>query len=224
MVFEMRQRTIAPALLAASLLAISPLTVLGAEEATAASFSASKQSKGLVLFDVYWSRVWKCGRYENAQLRALVFERGPLNDAPAASPSVTSLSLENPSRLAPPKHFVPYAFLVEPGEYHLTAFEVGFSQSMSKVGAIKPSRAEIVSAGRSKLGSFKVAAGEVVYVGNWGVDCYRAPIPWRFYTQGKADFAEHLEQYKAKYPFVDTASVIYRLFETTELGEGYELK
>lgn len=218
------RRATAWALLMACALTTHPAVAVAADEATAESFAAAKSGKGLVLMDVFWARVWRCGRYENAQIRSLVFERGPLGESTTPVAASALLTLENPSRLAPPKNFVPYAFLVEPGDYHLTEFEVGFAQSMSKVEATKPARSDVVSGGRSKLGSFKVAAGETVYIGNWSVDCFRAPIPWRYYTEGKADFADHLEQYKAKYPFIDAAAVVYRLFETTELGQGYELK
>lgn len=192
-------------------------------EANEAVLKSSEAKNGIVLVDIYWDRAWRCGRYENAQLRSLSFERAPLLPV-GGSKVATSLVFENPSRLSPPKKFVPYAVVVEPGEYHLTGFEVGFARSMSNVGETLVNRAVSILDGRSKFGSFTVAAGEIVYIGNFAVDCYKDPIPWRYYTQGKKDFADHLNQYKAKYPALPTDKVIYRLFSTSELGESYELK
>ncbi|MEK8033912.1 hypothetical protein AACH06_24060 [Ideonella sp. DXS29W] len=85
-------------------------------------------------------------------------------------------------------------------------------------------RRDTLAEGRSTLGSFAAAPGEYVYIGNFAVDCYKTPIPWRFYTQGKADFADHMAQFKAKYPALPIDKVTYRLFSTIELGEPYELK
>ena len=168
-----------------------------------------------MLLDVYWNRVWRCGKFENAQLRSLVFEKGPL--APAAQPGL-QLSLENPSELAAPRNFVPYAFVVDPGEYHLTDFAVKFARSVSDVGVHRASRESLVADGRSRAGTFEVAAGEAVYIGNFAVDCHGDPIPWRYYTQSK-DFAGHSAQYRKRYPFLEAASIRYRLLKTNLIGE-----
>ena len=191
-------------------------------ETTDEALKAAGASKGVILLDVYWNRVWRCGRFESAQLRSLTFERLPL--APSGDAPQSSVTLENPSRLAPPQRFVPYALIVEPGEYDLTAYEVGYARSIRDVGSTAAARASTVENGRSRLGGFSVAPGEVVYLGNFAVDCYRDPIPWRYFTQGKADFAKHVEQYVSKYPSLKPESVVYRLFETKELGVSYELR
>jgi hypothetical protein len=185
-------------------------------EASEDALKAAGPGKGVVLLDIYWARAWRCGRFENAQLRSLSFERTPL--ATAALDVKPSLAFESPSRLAPPAHFVPYAVIVEPGEYQMTGFEVGFARSVSDTGSNVEKRSDAIKDGKSILGSFTVGAGEVVYIGNFAVDCYGNPIPWRYYTK-KPDFPGHLKQYKAKYPAVATESTVYRLFSTTELGQ-----
>jgi hypothetical protein len=190
------------------------------EEATEALYVAAPE-RGVVLFDIYWARAWKCGRFENAQLKSLVFERAPLK--PGAEPGSVALSLANPSGLTAPQRFVPHAFLVDAGEYHLTSFEVGFARTASNIGSVKIGRSSLVSDGRSKAGSFKVGSGESVYIGNFAVDCYSDPIPWRFYTEEK-DFPEHLAQYRSKYPFLKLSPVLYRLFETSVLGKSPDSK
>jgi hypothetical protein len=205
-----------------ALVGISAPTLAQLTEATDEALKAAGASKGVILLDVYWNRVWRCGRFENAQLRNLTFERLPL--APSGDPPQSPLKLDNPSRLAPPQRFVPYALLVDPGEYDLTGFEVGFARSARDVGSTTAARASTIENGRSRLGSFTVSPGEVVYLGNFAVDCYRDPIPWRYFTQGRADFAKHLEQYTAKYPSLKPESVVYRLFQTKELGGPYELQ
>ena len=47
---------------------------------------------------------------------------------------------------------------------------------------------------------------------------------WRYYTEGKANFAEHLSQYRQSFPFLKLDDVQYRLFETKTIGTPYELK
>jgi hypothetical protein len=192
------------------------------EEATASTFAAQASAKGVVLVDVYWDRAWKCGRYENAQLMSLGFDRSPLNESDTASAS--AFTLENPSTLAPPTHFVPYAFLVEPGQYDMTSFTVKFASSLSTVERNEGTRKTLVKDGVSRAGSFTVAPGEVVYIGNFAVDCYGEPIPWRYFTEKRADFDKHLEQYRRKYPFLVPTKVVYRLFATEVMGRTNELK
>lgn len=69
-----------------------------------------------------------------------------------------------------------YAFLVEPGEYLLSAFSVRVAKSVSKVGYFKAERGELVSAGTSKGGSFTVSVGEIVYIGHFALDCFQNPV------------------------------------------------
>jgi len=57
---------------------------------------------GVLIIQVNWGRVWKCGAYENAQLQALAFTRF----APAASTPV-SLELETPSKLFVDDRYLP---------------------------------------------------------------------------------------------------------------------
>lgn len=197
-------------------LASSLLAAPAVEVSTDSYKSVEAGEKGVVLLDVYWNRVWRCGKFENAQLRRLVFEKAPLAQAAQAD---HQLELDNPSDLTPPRNFVPYALVVEPGEYHLTEFAVKFARSVSDVGVYSAGRAALVAEGRSQAGTFDVSAGEVVYIGNFAVDCYRDPIPWRYYTESK-DFAGHVAQYRKKYPFLDTANVRYRLLKTRLIGES----
>lgn len=199
----------------------SSLLAAPAVEVSSDSYkSVEAGEKGVVLLDVYWSRAWRCGKFENAQLRSLVFERAPLAQVAQAD---HQLELENPSELTAPRNFVLYALVVEPGEYHLTEFAVKFARSVSDVGVHRAGRAALVADGRSQAGTFDVSAGEVVYIGNFAVDCYRDPIPWRYYTENK-DFAGHVAQYKKKYPFLEAANVRYRLLKTRFIGAAYEGK
>ena len=73
-------------------------------------------------------------------------------------------------------------------------------------------------------GTFRVGAGEIVYIGNFFLDCYKAPQLWRYYTEGMDNFKTHVAQYKHKYPFIAGEHVVYRLFETDTLGRPYTLK
>ncbi|MFZ5549677.1 MAG: hypothetical protein ACOZJX_13360 [Pseudomonadota bacterium] len=192
-------------------------------EATEAALKEAGSAKAVVLLDVYWARAWRCGQFENAQLRSLVFERAPLA-APGEAAAGPTLALENPSRLMAPKGYVPYALVIEPGEYHLTGFEVGFARSVRDVGATVVKRSGAIVNGASRLGHFSAHAGEVVYLGHFAVDCYRDPIPWRFYSESGRDLDAQLAEYKDKYPALPIDKVTYRLFSTTELGTPVDVK
>jgi len=191
-------------------------------EATAESYSAHRATMGTVLMDARWARQWKCGGYENAQLVSFGFDRMSVNTAPKTG--APDIVIGTGSQLMAKPQFVNIAVLVPPGEYALSSFKIKVAESASKVGYFTADRQHLLRDGRPNAGSFRVAAGETVYIGNFGLDCLQQPILWRYYTQGKDGFQKHLAQYKVEYPFLDIGSVQYRLFETTTLGRSYELK
>jgi hypothetical protein len=191
-------------------------------EATAEAFAKSRNTKGIVLLDVNWGRRWSCGGFENAELRGLAFDRAPVakssNDTPA------DLILVQPPNLASRQVFDSYALLVEPGQYALASFSIKVARSVSDIAYWVAERSDLLKNGEALGGTFKVAAGETVYIGNFFLDCFQRPQLWRYYTEGVENFTAHLAQYKQKYPFLDVDHVTYRLFETTSLGHPYELK
>ena len=73
-----------------------------------------KEHLGVIIIEVNWGRVWKCGQFENAQLQAHTFTKSPINGTGSVS-----LELETPSKLFVEKEFVPQAFVVQPCEYVL---------------------------------------------------------------------------------------------------------
>lgn len=190
-------------------------------ELTATSYENDRSRKGIVLLDVNWGRRWNCGGYENAELRALSFDRIPPlksnDDMPA------DLALQKPANLISKPVFNSYALLVEPGEYALSGFRIKFARSVSDVGYWVAKRSDLLKDGEMLGGSFKVGLGETVYIGNFFLDCHQQPQLWRYYTEGEDNFTEHLSEYKKKYPFLNTDYVKYRLFDTSSLGHSYEL-
>jgi len=191
-------------------------------EANAESFAQKSGSKGVVLFDAKWGRQWKCAGFENAQLVGFAFDRMPLpgqkDDAAA------DISVEENNRLFVKPEFISYAILVEPGEYALSGFKIKVARSVSDVGYFSAKRSNLLKDGSSLGGSFKLAAGEAVYIGNFALDCYQQPVLWRYYTIGTAGFQKHAADYKSKYPFLEPVKITYRLFDTKLLGRAYELK
>ncbi len=192
-----------------------------AREANSESYAQGRAAKGVVLVDVNWGRRWSCGAFENAQLYILGFDRMPVQDLSEERPA--DLLLEVPSRLAAQPVFIPYALIVEPGEYALAGFSIKVAKSISNVSYWVAKRADLLKGGEARGGSFKVGPGETVYIGNFFLDCEGAPKPWRYYTESK-DLPAHLTQYRQKYPFLDVDRVTYRLFQTTKLGMPYEAK
>ena len=194
----------------------------GSSEATAESVAQYRAAKGVVLLDVNWGRRWRCGSFENAELRRLSFDRLPLTKS--SDDAAADLTLEEAPSLFTRETFINYALIVEPGDYVLTGFDIKVARSVSDIAHWVAKRSELWKDGKALGGTFKVAAGETVYIGNFFLDCYKQPQPWRYYTEGAANFKVHLTQYKEKYPFLSTDNVAYRLFDTTSLGRPYELK
>jgi len=192
-------------------------------ELTEAAFLAEFSSKGVVLLDVDLGRYGKCGGNETAQLRRLSFNRMPLTDIKPDSPAdaeITGPYLPT----AAPRGLRNFAFLLAPGEYAMTRISIRVTQSMSEVGHLEPGPDRLVPNGVPKAGSFRVSAGEVVYIGNFKIDCAPPMTIWRYYTEGRANFAEQVSEYRRSFPYLKFDDVQYRLFETKTIGNPYELK
>jgi hypothetical protein len=192
------------------------------QEVTSDTYAMNRGTRGVVLLDVNWGRYWNCGGFENAQLISLAFDRAPVgqkSDAIAAD-----LLIETPNRIIAKPIFLSYALLLEPGEYLMSGVKIKGARSVSDIGYWTVPRSKFIKEGKSIAGSFRVAAGETVYVGNFGLDCLHQPILWRYYTPGRANFKAHAQQYLTKYPFLDAQAITYRLFDTVEFGKPYDLE
>lgn len=194
-----------------------------AGELTEAGYSTEKSVKGVILLDVDLGRYGKCGGNETAQLRRISFNRMPMTEIKADLPAdaeITGPSLPS----AATRGMRNYAFLLPPGEYAMTRISIRVTQSISRVGHLEMGPEQLVPGGAAKAGSFRVSAGEVTYIGNFKIDCSPPMTLWRYYTEGKANFAEHLLQYRQSFPFLSLDDVQYRLFETKTIGSPYALK
>lgn len=178
-----------------------------------------KADLGVIIVQVNWGRRWKCNTYENAQLQAITFTKSPID-----VPGPVSLELETPSKLFVDNRFLPYALVVLPGEYVLTAFDVKIARSTTDVAHIKASKENLIKDGKPVGGSFTVKPGEIVYVGHFGLDCGAEPFLWRYYIDGRDEFERYVDDFRQKFPFVKTVPVQFRLFSTQTLGNPYSLE
>jgi hypothetical protein len=220
-------RTTTVIILAASLLSLGTVSCTTisnnaiAGEATPESYAKSHTKKGVVILAVNWNRRWGCGQFENAEIMSMGFDRLPVNaDTNDKHPEVF---LDGPPRLLKEPGFFDYALLLEPGKYALTSFDIKVARSVTDVGHLVVDRSQLLDNGKPKGGSFTVKAGEVVYIGNFYLDCAGQPLLWRYYLKGRESFKSHMNEVKRKYPFIDPDKVNYRLFRTTTLGLDYEL-
>lgn len=194
-----------------------------ASEVTADTYTNSKTSKGVVVMAINWGRRWKCGSFENAELMSMGFDRLPI--ANPASDTPAAIFIDGPSRLTKKPVFENYALLLDSGEYALTSFDVKVARSVSDVGHFTAQRKNLIVNGEAKGGTFRVDTGEVVYIGNFYVDCTPdSATIWRFYSEGRDGFNSHMSEFKQKYPFLDLSKVQYRLLRTTTIGYDYDLK
>jgi hypothetical protein len=187
---------------------------------TRSSFESASGSKGVVLLAVRWDRWWGCAGYDNAQLTVIGFDKLPSAKSDQDPPDIL---LDDAPRLMTKPIFDNYGLLVDPGEYGLSGFLVRVAKSVSSTEYYGAQRSEIIKDGRSSGGSFVVAADEIVYIGNFYLDCYQIPTIWRYYTEDRATFNKHMAEFKREFPFLDITKAVYRLFETELAGNHYEL-
>lgn len=183
------------------------------------STSTYSDELGVVVVQLNWGRTWKCGQFENAQLQALTFSKMQVEGS-----GEEALDLKTPSKLFVDNEFLPYAYVVEPGEYALTAFDVKVARSVTDVLHIKGTKDNLIEAGKPIGGTFTVKPKEIVYVGHFGLDCGAEPFLWRYYIEGRKDFERYIAGFREKYPFVKNIPVQYRLFSTRMFGNPYSIK
>jgi hypothetical protein len=175
----------------------------------------------VVVFDVSWGRKWGCGEFENAELMQIEFDRLPV--VKKSDSEKSDLVIEGPSRLFRTPKFLNYGFVLPPGEYALSGFNIKVARSVSDVGRYIAKRSDLIKEGKPDGGSFTVAAGEIVYIGNFFLDCQKGPILWRYYSPGKEGFKKQMAEYKTKYPFIDLERSKFRLFKSQYFGTDYNL-
>lgn len=179
---------------------------------------AYKTDHGVIIVQVNWGRTWKCGQFENVQLQALTFTKSPIDNS-----EVPSLELKTHSRLFVDSKYLPYAYVVQPGEYYLTGFDVKVARSTTDIRHIVGTKDNLIKEGKPVGGAFTVNPGEIVYIGHFGIDCGAEPFLWRYYIDGRAEFESYIEDFRLKYPFVKDVPVQFRLFSTETLGNPYRL-
>jgi hypothetical protein len=184
------------------------------------AYREAGSAKGTVIVQVNWGRYWKCGHYENAQLQKLAFRRINREESSTVE---KDWELAPSSILGAKLTFEPYVVLLDPGEYALSAFRFKVAKSVTDIKVAEPGPSNLIVDGKPVAGSFTVSAGEAVYIGHFGVDCQGEPSPWRFYIEGKSEFARYVDGFHKQFPFAKDVPVSFRLFQTTQLGQPYDL-
>ncbi|MDP2941627.1 MAG: hypothetical protein Q8N85_05195 [Candidatus Omnitrophota bacterium] len=188
----------------------------GYDKLTNKNYEDSKTEKAVVIYGVNWGRQWGCAGFDNAQLQNLTFSR---IDSASGNLDGEDIVLNTPAKLFSKNVSVSYAIIVSPGEYALIGFDIKIAKSLSNVSHIKAKNKDLFESGKPAGGSFKVNAGEIVYIGDFGLDCVGdGPIPWRYYIQ-KEDFESCVAHFKKEYKFIADKQVIYRLFQTNKFGQ-----
>lgn len=186
------------------------------DKLTEKSYEAPRTDKAVVIFGVNWSRQWGCAGLDNAQLQNLTFSR---IDHASGDLGREKIVLNTPAKLFSKNTSESYAIVVNPGEYALTGFDIKIAKSSSDVSHIKAKNEDLFENGKPIGGTFTVNVGEIVYIGDFGLDCTGGkPIPWRYYVK-KEDFERYVAGFKEKYKFIADKEVIYRLFQTDKFGQ-----
>lgn len=177
-------------------------------------------TKGLVVLSALWGRSWKCGKFENGQLRSFGFDR---------LPSVTTADVATADVVIEDSTYVGggpatnYVLALDPGEYGLAMFAIRVASSTTDVRTVSVGRARLFEGGKPVGGTFTVQAGELVYIGHFGLDCYKEPTIWRYYLEGRGGFEHYKRLIKHQYPFLPVETMQMRLFKTSALGRDYVL-
>ncbi len=113
----------------AAVILILPATNVfaGSIEPTKDNYEKSKSEKAVVLYAVNWGRKWSCAKFDNPNLQNLTFSRlDPVTHLPTGEPIV----LDTPEKFSAQDISVPYAILVDPGEYALSGFDIKLAKSV----------------------------------------------------------------------------------------------
>jgi hypothetical protein len=193
------------------LLALTSVTATA--EPVELSAETYKPDLGILILRVNWGRVWGCGNAENGQLQVLNFTKTPID-----SQDATALDLETPSRLNVFNKFLGYAYVIQPGQYFLTGYDLKIAYSVRDIVHKRGTKNILIRDGVPFGGTFTVNPGEIVYIGDFGVDCTTAePSLWRYSIMAD-DFDRYVEGFRESYPFVKQVPVHYRIFETRFFG------
>jgi hypothetical protein len=188
------------------------------QEVTAALYGKDP-AKGFVVLSALWGRTWNCAQFANGQLWSFGFDRLPSETTADNAPADVVLE-GSPSYGGGPA--TNYVLMLDPGEYALATFAIKLTSTtdakISNVG-----RARLFEGGKPIGGTFTVKAGELVYIGHFGLDCYKEPTIWRYYPGGREGFEHYKQVVKAQYPFLDVRHMQFRLFQTSHLGRDYVL-
>jgi hypothetical protein len=189
------------------------------QEVSAESYGKDT-TKGLVVVSALWGRAWKCATFENGQLRAFGFDRLP-SQTTADNATADLVIEDSPYHAEGPA--ANYVLALDPGEYGLATFAIKVASSVADVKTANVGRSRLFEGGKPIGGTFTVNAGELVYIGHFGLDCSKEPTIWRYYTEGRDGFDHYKQVIKKQYPFLDVTNMQFRLFKTTHLGRDYVL-
>lgn len=184
--------------------------------------SLALQSKAIVIVAVNWDKKSTCPGYRSVGLTGLGFDR-LRTPAPAADAPV-DLLLHGSSSLFTDRGFESLAFVVEPGAYALSSYDIKYARSWLISAVASRRRNWLIRDGKAFAGSFEVRAGETIYLGHFSVNCEgegQVLIPWRTYPVDEAAFMEYLGGLKSAFPALGTSRVQLRLFRTRRYGEDY---
>lgn len=186
------------------------------------AYNKLKESKAIVLISVNWSRKWNCSGYQNAQIKSISFDHMPVEKPNDESPA--DILLNDAPLIFTKPDFDNYAFIVEPGNYALSSFDIKVAESITKIGGFKTPRSMLINDKKALGGYFQANAGEVVYIGHFFLDCaLQQPVIWRYYVESRDGFEQYLKVIQKAFPTLDTEQVKFRLFETAEFGKPYTL-
>lgn len=180
-------------------------------QVTKTAYIKEGSKNAVVLMSVNWGRKWGCGSFENAQLTGLGFDL--VSDSVPAVTVSPDLYLQSPSKLFAKPVFTNYAFILPPGVYGISYMKIKVAKSRSDVGYLTADRSSFFKNNMPDSGNFEAKAGEVVYIGNFWIDCAFGPMPWRYFSTMDT-FAEHLKEYSRQYKFIPVAQAKYRLFSS----------
>lgn len=210
------------ALLAVQMLWIGAATAQPvAERLSDARYGELQKSRGVVLLAVRWDRMWKCGNFENAQLRLIGFDKWPTQKH--GDDEKPDILLDDAPLVMTRPTFDNYAFIVEPGEYALSGVLIKAARSVSDIQYSALGRTILFKNGKPEGGTFDVKAGEAVYIGHFYLDCMTGPMLWRYYADGREAFDGFVAKAKKTFPVLRESAIEFRLFKTSAFGQDYQL-
>ena len=183
------------------------------------NYQKYSDQRAVLLINVYWTRAWGCHDNNYAQLTNLTFRK--IDSDSHWVKDGARIELKGGGLLSSVAK--DYQLMVPPGIYALAGYRMRLSREFLDTVVQNATEEHLTKGGVAIGGQFEVGAGEVVYVGDFYLDCTQEPILWRYYLTPTDGFRDYMDEMAKRHPYLDRDKVIFRLFQSDYFSQPIEI-